>query len=367
MRNTVLALFLSVCVGLLPACESDSKTTTTDGAAAAGQDAASDTGATSNDGSAGQTGTDAAADAPSQIEGGGSVDGSLVDGRGASDAPVLSPAALRGQYLVGLLGCAGCHTPTVAGGTAPDTAKAFSGRACFVTDTATSGCLNSANLTNDDTGLKKFTDQQVKDMFTKGLDDSGKYLWAQMPYYQFANLTDLDADAIVAFLRSLPAIQHELPANGVPFDKRPSAPEWASAPLANLPAPSNATDPSASNGKYVAALVCLNCHTVDSTDTGPKHRDVTKAYQGGRIATTTLMGVSKQIQSANLTPDMTGLHDWNAAQVATAIKTAKDDKGRMLCSPMRAFSTMTDKDAMDIASYLQAIPPVANAVTMKCE
>ena len=78
---------------------------------------------------------------------------------------------------------------------------------------------------------------------------------------------------------------------------------------------------------------------------------------------------SKKIQSANLTPDATGLKDWTAAQIATAIKTAKDDKSSRRLWPLadaRGLPNITDYDATDIAAYLKAIPLVANAQRWRC-
>ncbi len=318
---------------------------------------------------------------------GSGVSGASAGGAGASAGASgaagvggsTSVPAARGEYLVkSVLGCTGCHTPQLAGGGGPDMTKFLSGVECFAKDPTTMGCLNSANLTNDDTGLKKKTDQQIKDAFTKGLDPDAptpgsEYLFAQMPYYQFANLSDDDANAIVAYLRTVPAVVHEAE-NGAPFDKQPTAAQWTPVVPANLPAPVNAAPAdaaSAANGKYLATLACATCHTANTNATSPLQLDASKGFQGGKEFTTSLMvnnvPTSKKIQSANLTPDTTGLKDWTAAQIANAIKTDKDDKSVMLCSPMRGLPNITDQDAMDIAVYLKAIPPVANQRTEMCQ
>jgi len=154
--------------------------------------------------------------------------------------------AARGQYLVNnVLGCAGCHTPQ--GG------ALLSGTDCFV-KSGTTGCLSSANLTNDPSGLMNLTNQQIKDAFTKGIDpeDSNKYLFSNMPYYQFANLTSADADAIVAYLRTVPGVSHTVQAATAPFDVQPSTPDWAPVDPATLPAAGAAAGPA--NGKYLATL-----------------------------------------------------------------------------------------------------------------
>jgi len=330
---------------------------------------------------------DAASDAPV----GNTIDGA-IDGGG------LTTEQSRGQYLVkNVLGCVSCHTPSLPTG-GQDNSKFLAGNDCFTKDTATGGCLASPNLTNDDTGLKKLTDQQIKNAFTKGFDpespDGGtQYLFANMPYYQFSNLTDSDAQAIVAYLRTVPGVSHDHPANGGPFATQPTSPQWLPVALADLPSAGVDAGSGVSNGKYLSALMCATCHTVNTASTSPLQINAARAFLGGKEYTTTLTvavdggasdgggagdggnsadgggttTLSKKIQSSNLTSDPTGLQAWSVQQIVTAIKAGKDEGGRTICSPMRPFPGLTDQDATDIANYLKAIPPVANAVTLTCE
>ena len=227
-------------------------------------------------------------------------------------------------------------------------------------------CLSSANLTNDATGLKNLTDQQIKDAFTKGMDpdETGKFLFANMPYYQFGNLVSADADAIVAYLRTVPAASHTVAANTPPYDVQPSAPEWAAVDPTALPNAGSAAGPT--NGKYLATLVCATCHTVTVSTANPLHIDATKAFQGGKVVSATVNSVAKSVQTSNLTPDATGIMGYNATQVAAAITTAKDKNSVAICG-MRALANMTSSDANDIGTYLLGIPPVANTITMTCQ
>jgi len=291
----------------------------------------------------------------------------------------LTGPAARGQYLVkNVLGCVGCHTPQLAGGGGADNSRFLAGVECFAKD-STGGCLNSANLTNDGTGLKDMTDNQIKNALTKGIDpepgaDGGiQYLFAQMPYYQFANLTDDDANAIVTYLRTVPAVAHEA-ANTGTFTTQPSTPQWASVTLAALPNAAGLDGGTAgrANGKYLATLACATCHTPNTAATAPLQLDATKAFQGGKKYSTTLAtdggSLTKEIQSSNLTPDSTGLNNWTPSQIVTAIKAGKDEAGRTICSPMRSLPGITDQDATDIANYLLGIPAVANPnITETCE
>jgi hypothetical protein len=291
---------------------------------------------------------------------------------------VLTTQQTRGQYLVnGVLGCQGCHAAQLSGvdcfvKTAPATAGTAGVGGNGAAGAGGAGgagvmpCLSSANLTNDASGIKNLTDQQVKDAFTKGMDPdaTGKFLFATMPYYQFGTLSSDDADAIVAYLRTVPGVSHTVQANTAPYDVQPSSPEWAAVDPTALPAAGSATG--AANGKYLATLACATCHTVTVSGANPLHIDATKAFQGGKVVNATVNGTSKSVQTWNLTPDATGIMGWTAAQVATAITTDKDNTGATICG-MRALANMTSSDATDIGSYLLGIPAVANTITMTCQ
>jgi mono/diheme cytochrome c family protein len=348
------------------------------GSVGAGGSAGSAPDASADKGPGGAAGPDGAvADAP--------IDVSMYDGAGAAseaggEAGGLTVPAARGQYLVkNVLGCVNCHTPQLAGGGGLDNSRFLAGNDCFAKDSS-GGCLASANLTNDETGLKGLSDTQIKDAIRKGLDpdlgaDGGvQYLFAQMPYYQFANLTDDDANAIVAYLRTVPAVVHESNNTGT-FVTQPASPQWAPVAAAALP---NATaldggTASVANGKYLAALACATCHTPNTSATSPLQLDATKAFQGGKKYNTTIVGpdggsATKEIQSTNLTPDSTGLKGWTAAQIVTAIKAGQDEAGRTICSPMRPLPGISAQDATDIANYLLGIPAVPNpSITETCE
>ncbi|HVY39443.1 MAG TPA: c-type cytochrome, partial [Polyangia bacterium] len=273
-------------------------------------------------------------------------------GGGAGGA---NPALARGEYLVkAVLNCGGCHTPT--GG------AFLSGRDCFAGSTAGPDCLSSANLTNDATGLKNLTDQQIKDAFTTGKDpdQAGAYLFSNMPYYQFATLSTDDANAIVAYLRTVPAVAHQVQANAGTYATQPTAPQWAPVSLTDLPAAGTAAG--AANGKYLAALTCVTCHTVDAAGATPQHVDATKAFQGGKLVAIT----GGNVQSSNLTPDATGIMGWSAVELASAIKLDRDRNCKSICG-MRGLANLTDSDALDIAAYLMGIPAVSNTITMRCQ
>jgi len=77
--------------------------------------------------------------------------------------------------------------------------------------------LPSRNLTPDPTtGLGSYTAAQIKHMFldgmtVRGVDAGTQALNPTMPYYVFHNMASDDADAIVAYLQSIPAVHNPIP------------------------------------------------------------------------------------------------------------------------------------------------------------
>lgn len=283
----------------------------------------------------------------------------------------------RGKYLVENLGaCGDCHTPRLESG-APDTSKALSGVKCFIDADPTKddfGCLSSANLTNHATGLKNRSKQEIKDMFLKGERPDGKALHPVMPYYVLGNMSDADADAIVAYLRTVEGVDNMLPANQAPF----TAPEMPAPrfPASMIPEPAKnyGNRAAALRGKYLAGNVgiCMECHT-SRTEMGGLNPD--KLFQGGEEFGRDDLGLPpvfpEKIYSANITAHENGIKGWTVDDIVTAIKKGTDKDKKGLCppmpsGPMGAFGGLKDDDVRDIAHYLLSIPPGNNKIPEEC-
>jgi mono/diheme cytochrome c family protein len=127
----------------------------------------------------------------------------------------------RGKYLVEFGGCNDCHTPGYFFGK-PDTAR-FLGGSEVGFEIPDLGVFHGPNLTPDrETGLGKWTAQQIAAAITKGERPDGRMLAPIMPWHAFASLTLQDINAIVAFLRALPAVSNKVPGPFGPSEK-PSA------------------------------------------------------------------------------------------------------------------------------------------------
>jgi hypothetical protein len=318
--------------------------------------------------------TDAAAAKDSPAE--GHADATDANQTDANQGDLVA----RGSYLVQhVAACPDCHTPRLADGTL-DVTKHLAGSqtpfADVVPDEAGPdgglGKIYAKNLTPDmDTGLGKWTDDQIKKAFLDGVDDKGNPLFPIMPYFVFHNMTDDDANAIVAYLRSIPAVKNEIPENEpvpgftaaampIPVDMIPKSTIQVGQPNYDQ----------AQKGRYLAGQigVCMECHT-KHVMMSPIPLDTTKLFAGNEVFS--LPPPFGDVHSANITPDMNGIKDWTPEDVKNLLKMGTDKMGNRICPPMpagsmQAFGDLTEDDALAIGYYLTTIPPVANGMIPKC-
>lgn len=126
----------------------------------------------------------------------------------------------RGKYLVTIMGCTDCHTPGSFLGH-PDMTK-FLGGSDVGFAIPGMGVFVGRNLTPDkETGLGTWTRQQIITAFTTGKRPDGRILAPIMPWRAFGKLTHRDAEAIAAYLQSLPPVRHAVPGPFGPGEKVP--------------------------------------------------------------------------------------------------------------------------------------------------
>ncbi|HEY9693600.1 MAG TPA: c-type cytochrome [Oculatellaceae cyanobacterium] len=118
---------------------------------------------------------------------------------------------LRGRYLVTITACADCHSPRQTpndpywlAGYLPGTP----GQPFEVGDLK----VFASNITPDlDTGIGKWTPQQVFNSMRQGKHNNGKFLCPPMPWQYYRYMTDEDTWAIVAYLQSLKPVKNIVP------------------------------------------------------------------------------------------------------------------------------------------------------------
>jgi mono/diheme cytochrome c family protein len=116
----------------------------------------------------------------------------------------------RGKYLVTLGGCLDCHTPGYFFGK-PDMDR-FLGGSEVGFEIPGLGVFHGPNLTPDrETGLGNWSEKDIIRAVRTGVRPDGRELAPIMPWRAFASLTDTDAQAIAAFLKSIPPVSNKVP------------------------------------------------------------------------------------------------------------------------------------------------------------
>ncbi len=124
-------------------------------------------------------------------------------------AHAVDPQVERGKYLAAIGGCTDCHTPGHFLGH-PDMTRYLAGS--DVGFGSPTGVFVGPNLTPDkETGLGKWSAQQIVTAITTGKRPDGRMLAPMMPWRGLAGLTTPDALAIAAFLKSLPPVSNKVP------------------------------------------------------------------------------------------------------------------------------------------------------------
>ena len=117
---------------------------------------------------------------------------------------------LWGKYLVTLGLCTDCHTPGYFFGK-PDMGRYLGGSEVgfHIPDL---GVFHGPNLTPDkETGLGNWSADDIVRAIQTGTRPDGRVLAPIMPWHAFAQLTKPDAQAIAAFLKSLPPVSNKVP------------------------------------------------------------------------------------------------------------------------------------------------------------
>ena len=243
----------------------------------------------------------------------------------AAAAPARAETPLeRGAYLVrGIMACGNCHTPKDAEGK-PIAEREMAGG--FVIEAPVFRAV-VPNITPDkETGIGAWSDQEIMVALRDGRRPDGSMIRPPMPMELYRKISDADARAVVAYLRSLKPVPNKTEASSY---KIPT-PATYGPTVANVPNPPAANR--VAQGRYLSDIGhCMECHT-------PMVRgrmDWSKTGAGGRELPAIPAGV---VATANLTPaNPDGIAKWTDAQVAHAIRAGERPDGRKLV-PLMAFA-----------------------------
>ena len=114
----------------------------------------------------------------------------------------LNDKLKKGHYLVTIGHCMECHTPLTQSGLDVANSIGKGGREF----PGPWGVSKSRNITSSKTaGIGDWTDAEIKTAITQGKRKDGTPLKGPMGYEYYAKMTDADLDAVIAYLRTVPA------------------------------------------------------------------------------------------------------------------------------------------------------------------
>jgi mono/diheme cytochrome c family protein len=229
------------------------------------------------------------------------------------------------------------------------------------------GFIYVSNITPDpETGIGAWSDGELVRSLREGLDREGRVLFPAMEAELWRGLSDEDALALVAYLRSLPPVRNEVPANRFSFVAKALIALGIMKPQPAITAPVVAPPrgATAEYGEYLAshASMCAGCHTPRSPNTG--EYDLTQPLAGGIFA----LGLPEEGYSAtgsNLTPDVaTGIGDWSEEQFMIAMRTGLRPDGTVMLPfmPWPSYNRWSEDDLRAVWLYLTSLEPIVHEI-----
>jgi mono/diheme cytochrome c family protein len=246
--------------------------------------------------------------------------------QGLTEVPHDSATLARGEHLLRIHGCQGCHGDSLGGQLFLDIPP---------------GRFVAPNLTSGRGGVGQTW--QVEDWdhaIRYGLRPDHISLILVMPYRLFNHLSDVDAAALIAYVKSQPAVDNQLPASRVRL------PGYALVTLSDmkdirgrLSRPPAVSPPpgTAAYGAYLASTICVECHGEN--------------LQGGK----------HPAPDAPPGPSLVPASYWPPAAFAATVRTGIAPDGRQLSEWMPAprLKYLTDDEIQSLQAYLRTLQPVA--------
>ena len=249
----------------------------------------------------------------------------------------------RGRYLMqSIVACGNCHTPQGPDGPLPGMELAGGLEVETPDFTAV-----SANITPDKgSGIGRWTDAQIVTAIREGRRPDGSIIGPPMPIGLYRGMSDNDALAIVAYLRSVKPVDNKVARTTYPFPLPPSY----GPPIGKVPDVSQSDE--VAYGRYLAGPAghCIECHSSPGAN---GQADFANALGAGGLKFPGPWGLSV---APNITP--TGLARYSDAEVKAIITTGVRPEGSRLKPPMAVpyYARMKEADLDALVAYLRTLP-----------
>ncbi|REE00118.1 c-type cytochrome [Marinoscillum furvescens] len=270
----------------------------------------------------------------------------------------------RGAYLANSVAvCMDCHSKRdFSKFSGPITAASFgTGGDVFDHNLGFPGVFTAKNITP--AGIGDWTDGELYRLITTGVTREGKPIFPVMPYTSYGKMADEDVQAIIAYLRTLPAKSSEIPPSKADF---PMNLIMKTIPKPADPQPLPDRSDVLAYGKYLTTIAaCADCHTPQ--DKGAPIEGMHLA--GGFEFKLPGFGV---VRSANITPDTRyGIGSWTEDFFVQRFKQYADSTYQphqiaanefQTVMPWLMYATMEEEDLKAIYQYLKSVDPVGQEV-----
>jgi len=168
---------------------------------------------------------------------------------GALTVPSDAASIAEGRRLATLRGCLGCHGKDAEG--------------IVLFDDPLIARIVAPNLTR---AVRKYSDAELVTIIRHGLRPDGRSV-VVMPSEEFVTLTDEDLGRIIAYMKTLPAVDGPDPAVSLgPLGRIGlvlGAYQTTAQIIAGMVPPPDTAQPQAAAGRYLARTTCAHCHGTD--------------------------------------------------------------------------------------------------------
>jgi mono/diheme cytochrome c family protein len=255
----------------------------------------------------------------------------------------------RGDYLMNsIVACGNCHSPRDEDGEFIDGMELAG---AFVIEEPAFRAYAPNISPDQETGIGSWSDEEIIRAVREGIRPDGSVMGPPMAYPFYRDISDRDMQAIVAYLRNVPAVRNEVPRSTFNV---PLPPNWGP-PVTSVPEPSK-DDPIA-YGRYLTHTLghCTDCHTplVEG------QHDFSRIGAGGNLFPMPF-GFTWSALAANITqhPQL-GIGSWTDDEIKRAITDGVSRDGRQLLPFMgfEFYENITDEDLDYIVAYLRTLPP----------
>jgi len=217
------------------------------------------------------------------------------------------------------------------------------------------GVFITPNITPDkETGIGLWNQQDFWQALHQGKSRDGRLLYPAFPYTEYTKVTRQDADAIFAYLQSLPPVSQANPAHDIffPYNSRALLAVWRTLYFKEgVYEPDQSKSAAWNRGAYLVQGLghCSACHTT---------RNMLGASQDSALTGGQIMGMNWYAPSLSSYLEA-GSGDWEIEEIAALLTTGITERavasGPMATVVRQSLQYLSREDVLAMAAYLKSL------------